>query len=91
MARWKPQNGNFSQKFKNHFRKYICTYSLVINDYGQFSVSGPINEILLLARTSVLILYMAHQGKLGHNQIREKKQCPLKKQERRLTKKRLIK
>lgn len=65
MARWKPHNGNFSQKLKNHFRKYICTYSLVINDYGQFSVSAPINEILLLARVSVLSFVYGTSGKTG--------------------------
>lgn len=43
----------------------ICTYLLVINDYHQFSLPTSINEILLLARVSVLSFVHGTSEKAG--------------------------
>lgn len=68
MAMLKPQNGSFSQKFTNYFRKRICTSSLVSDTWDQLALTAPINESSLLARVSALSFVQRTWGEgLGYN------------------------
>lgn len=40
---WEPQNDNFSQKPTCHFRKRICTYAVVTNNWDHSSLPASIN------------------------------------------------